>query len=247
MHVCLQTACLRGHQGDNCVLTLAALFLRLQGCCAITKTALSITLTDRLKRGFNSYSSPRALHHRGHHPSTPRLPPSLAFYRRLLSITPGSRAKMAPDAPEDTPTSPLTHPRYPPSASSERSSSGGRMSLVLTEKRRLNIDSRMCEWSLYEEVVSPRSCPYQSRRCRYPCTGGRVSPSYKLQFAWLTQSCPSTFRPSFSAWELASPCGTGGGSALTSPLTEFLPRLYSAPLKVHSLARRHREENQKAL
>lgn len=60
------------------------LSLRVQGCCAITKTALSITLTDRLKRGFNSYSSPRALHHRGRHPSTPR-PPSLS---RLLSLDP---------------------------------------------------------------------------------------------------------------------------------------------------------------
>lgn len=58
--------------------------LRVQGCCAITKTALSITLTDRLKRGFNSYSSPRALHHRGRHPSPPRLP-SLS---RLLSSAP---------------------------------------------------------------------------------------------------------------------------------------------------------------
>lgn len=44
--------------------------LKVQGCRAIMKTALSITLTDRLKRGFNSYSSPRALHHRGRYPST---------------------------------------------------------------------------------------------------------------------------------------------------------------------------------
>lgn len=46
-----------------------------QGWHAITKTALSITLTDRLKRGFNSYSSPWALHHRGGYPSTPLLSP----------------------------------------------------------------------------------------------------------------------------------------------------------------------------
>lgn len=37
--------------------------LQVQGWHAITKTALSITLTDRLKRGFNSYFSPWALHH----------------------------------------------------------------------------------------------------------------------------------------------------------------------------------------
>lgn len=49
--------------------------LQVQGWHAITKTALSITLTDRLKRGFNSYSSPWALHHRGRYPSTPLLSP----------------------------------------------------------------------------------------------------------------------------------------------------------------------------
>lgn len=43
--------------------------LKVQGWHAITKTALSITLTDRLKRGFNSYSSPWALHHWGRYPS----------------------------------------------------------------------------------------------------------------------------------------------------------------------------------
>lgn len=96
LHVSLHAACLSGHQEQD-ILTLMAPLLRVQGCCAITKTALSITLTDRLKRGFNSYSSPRALHHRGRHPSPPRLPSlSLAFYRRLLSITPGSRGKNGP-------------------------------------------------------------------------------------------------------------------------------------------------------
>lgn len=49
--------------------------LQVQGWHAITKTALSITLTDRLKRGFNSNSSPWALHHRGLYPSTPLLSP----------------------------------------------------------------------------------------------------------------------------------------------------------------------------
>lgn len=49
--------------------------LKVQGWHAITKTALSITLTDRLKRGFNSYSSPWALHHRGRYPSTALLSP----------------------------------------------------------------------------------------------------------------------------------------------------------------------------
>lgn len=49
--------------------------LKVQGWRAITKTALSITLTDRLKRGFNSYSSPWALHHRGRYPLTPLLSP----------------------------------------------------------------------------------------------------------------------------------------------------------------------------
>lgn len=83
--------------------------LRVQGCCAITKTALSITLTDRLKRGFNSYSSPRALHHRGRHPSTPRLPLSLAFYRRLLSITRGGPGKNGPRCSRGYPHLP-THP-----------------------------------------------------------------------------------------------------------------------------------------
>lgn len=39
------------------------------------KTALSITLTDRLKRGFNSCSSPWALHHLCRYPSTPLLSP----------------------------------------------------------------------------------------------------------------------------------------------------------------------------
>lgn len=76
---------------------------------------------------------------------------------------------MAPDAPEDSPTSPPTHPRYPAGASSERcSGGGGRRSLVLTKKPRLNIDPRMCEWSLYEEVVSSRSCPFRVGAPRLP-------------------------------------------------------------------------------
>lgn len=49
--------------------------LQVQGWRAITKTALSITLTDRLKRGFNSHSSPWALHHRDRYPSTLPLSP----------------------------------------------------------------------------------------------------------------------------------------------------------------------------
>lgn len=75
---------------------------------------------------------------------------------------------MAPDAPEDTPTSPPTHPRYPAGASSERYSSGRRRSLVLTKKPRLNIDPRMCEWGLYEEVVSSRSRPSRAGAPRLP-------------------------------------------------------------------------------
>lgn len=46
-----------------------------------------------------------------------------------------------------------------------------------------------------------------------------------------------------SAAELASTAA----AAQISPLGVFLPRLYSQPLKVHSLARRHREKNQKPL
>lgn len=75
---------------------------------------------------------------------------------------------MAPDAPEDPPTSPRTHPRYPAGASSERYSSGGRRSFVQTKKPRLNIDPRMCEWSLYEEVVSLRSCHSRAGAPRLP-------------------------------------------------------------------------------
>lgn len=75
---------------------------------------------------------------------------------------------MAPDAPEDTPSSPPTHPHYPAGASSERYSSGGRRCLVLTKKPRLNIDPRICEWSLYEEVVSSRSCPSPAGTPRLP-------------------------------------------------------------------------------
>lgn len=50
----LLTACLSAHQNRACSHT----YLKVQGWHAIMKTALSITLTDRLKRGFNSYSSP---------------------------------------------------------------------------------------------------------------------------------------------------------------------------------------------
>lgn len=71
--------------------------LQVQGWYAITKTALSITLTDRLKGGFNSDSSPWALHHRGRYPST--LAP-LCLYRQLLSIT-RWLGKMASATPEE--------------------------------------------------------------------------------------------------------------------------------------------------
>lgn len=59
--------------------------LQVQGWHVITKTALSITLTDRLKRGFNSYSSPWALHHRGRYPSTPLLSPFIVSSCQSLS------------------------------------------------------------------------------------------------------------------------------------------------------------------
>lgn len=54
--VCLLIACLSGRRNKACPRTYVP--LQLQGWHVITKTALSITLTDRLKRGFNSHSPP---------------------------------------------------------------------------------------------------------------------------------------------------------------------------------------------
>lgn len=94
MYICLQLVYLPTRAGWGVFSYLWP--LRIQGWHAITKTALSITLTDRLKRGFNSYSSPWALHHQGRYPSTSLL--SLFIVSSCQSL--GGSAER-PAAPEE--------------------------------------------------------------------------------------------------------------------------------------------------
>lgn len=233
--VCLPTACLSSHQGGLCSHSYGP--LKVQGCCAITKTALSITLTDRLKRGFNSYSSPWALHHRGRHPSTP-LP--VPLYRQLLSIT-RWLGKMASDAPEEL----LLCSLLSVGCGLERYRNRGKEPCLFWRVGLISIHTRAHGFIWRRPLAPPLCttswlCPSQANTpdC-HSLTGGLVNPHYYLHLPNDRGPCPSTvpFQPqnSRARW------------GLRSPLSEFLPRLYLQPLKVHSLAWRHREKNQKTL
>lgn len=74
-------------------------------------------------------------------------------------------------------------------------------------------------------------------RLSFPHMGGLVNPHYYLYFDGFWTTIDSAHPPSLSAAELTS-------AAASIFLSEFSPRLYLQPLKVHSLAWRHREENQ---
>lgn len=101
----LFSACLfdQQYRVGVCVCVFSYLWpLLVQGWHAITKTALSITLTDRLKRGFNSRSSPWALHHEGRRPSTPVI---------SLSSAPVNHEVTSPKWPPRSPRSRHSVPR----------------------------------------------------------------------------------------------------------------------------------------
>lgn len=94
-----------------------------------------------------------------------------------------------------------------------------------------------CATFVYHIMIVSLSSKHS--RLPFPYTGGLVNPHYYLHLPNDRRPCPSTvpFQPKNSQ----------ARRQLRSPLSEFLPRLYSQPLKVHSLARRHREKNQKML